>query len=68
MLHKRRSKLGISENERKQKWTELVLPSKTAKQIRERWKHILNPAISEKSCTLEEDINLLEKVRKFVKK
>jgi hypothetical protein len=50
------------------KWTKLVLPSKTAKQIRERWKHVLNPAISKKPWTLEEDVDLLEKVRDVGKK
>jgi hypothetical protein len=50
------------------KWTELVLPFKTAKQIRERWKHILNPAVSKEPWTSEEDIKLLEKVREVEKK
>jgi hypothetical protein len=50
------------------KWTKLVLPSKTAKQIRERWKHVLNPAVFKKPWTPEEDIILLEKVREVGKK
>jgi hypothetical protein len=52
----------------KKKWTELFLPSKTAKQIRERWNHVLNSAVSKKPWTLEEDSNLLEKVREVGKK
>jgi hypothetical protein len=50
------------------KWTKLFLPFKTAKQIRERWKHVLNPEVSKAPWTPEEDIILLEKVREIGKK
>jgi hypothetical protein len=50
------------------RWTDLILPSRSARQIRERWKHVLNPVILKKAWTLDEDNRLIEKVEEFGKK